>query len=78
MRGDWEILKPPEPIFFLFPFCLSTPEEDLAKSEEEEEELLVREGKTERLEKLRAQIASEIEAEQERMRWEVLLPSLGI
>lgn len=50
----------------------------MAKSEEEEEELLVREGKTERLEKLRAQIASEIEAEQERMRWEVLLLSLGM
>ncbi|XP_041889915.1 centrosomal protein of 164 kDa isoform X5 [Corvus kubaryi] len=49
---------------------LSTPEEDLAKSEEEERELLVREGKTERLEKLRAQIASDIEAEQERMRAE--------
>ncbi|XP_031989537.1 centrosomal protein of 164 kDa isoform X1 [Corvus moneduloides] len=49
---------------------LSTPEEDLSKSEEEERELLVREGKTERLEKLRAQIASEIEAEQESMRAE--------
>ncbi|XP_068850623.1 centrosomal protein of 164 kDa isoform X3 [Aphelocoma coerulescens] len=48
----------------------STPEEDLEKSEEEEKELLVREEKTERLEKLQAQIASEIEAERERMRAE--------
>lgn len=61
-------MEPPEPVFFLSIFYLSTPEEDLAKSEQEEEELLVREEKAERLEKLRAQIASEIEAEEERMR----------
>lgn len=76
--GDWETLKPPEPLFFLFIFCLSAPEEDLAKSEQEKEELLVQEEKAERLEKLRAQIASEIEAEEERMRWEALLPFLAI
>lgn len=40
----------------------------MAKSEGEEEELLVREEKAERLEKLRAQITSEMEAEEERLR----------
>lgn len=44
----------------------------------EEEELRIRKEETERLSKLQAEIASETKAEEEKIRWEVFLPSLGM